>query len=116
MKCKKKFDLEYVKGFDKAARCDSCNSLIRPDVILYGEGLDQGKISLAINYIANADVLIIGGTSLVVYPAAGLIDFYRGDKLILINKEQTPRDNLSNVKITGDIAWVMDQLVEGLDE
>lgn len=115
-KCGKNFNLSYVKKFDNLVTCDSCGGVVRPDIVLYGEGLDQNNISYAINIIANADVLIIGGTSLVVYPAAGLIDFYRGDKLVLINKDVTPKDKRADFLIKDDISKVMEKLVEGLDE
>lgn len=111
VKCHKNFDLDYVKKFPAEAHCDECGGIVRPDIVLYGEGLDQNNISYAVNLIAQADVLIIGGTSLVVYPAAGLIDFYRGNKLILINKDTTPRDSVADYIINGDIAGVMDSLV-----
>ncbi|MDO5047655.1 MAG: NAD-dependent protein deacylase [Anaerococcus sp.] len=114
--CGKNFDLAYVKSFKDKVTCDKCGGVVRPDIVLYGEGLDQNNISYAISLIAQADILIVGGTSLVVYPAAGLIDFYKGDKLVVINKDPTPRDSLANYLIKGDISKVMDQLVEGLDE
>ena len=114
--CKKTFDLAYVKGFDGAAKCDQCGGIIRPDIVLYGEGLDQNNLSHAINLISQADVLIVGGTSLAVYPAAGLIDFYRGSKLILINKEPTDRDYRADYMLKGDISVILEELVEGLDE
>lgn len=110
-KCHKNFDLDYVKTFPKEAHCDECGGIVRPDIVLYGEGLDQNNISYAINLIAQADVLIVGGTSLVVYPAAGLIDFYKGDKLVLINKDQTSRDTRADYLINDDIAKVMESLV-----
>ena len=112
-KCHKNFDLDYVKTFPKEAHCDECGGIVRPDIVLYGEGLDQNNISYAINLIAQADVLIVGGTSLVVYPAAGLIDFYKGDKLVLINKDQTSRDTRADYLINDDIAKVMESLVGG---
>lgn len=115
-KCGKSFDLSYVKDFDTTATCDRCGGVVRPDIVLYGEGLDQNNINYAINLIANADVLIIGGTSLVVYPAAGLIDFYNGNKLVLINKDMTPQDSRADYLINDDISKVMEELVEGLDE
>lgn len=115
-KCKKNFDLAYVKSFDDLVACDACGGIVRPDIVLYGEGLDQNNINYAINLIANADVLIIGGTSLVVYPAAGLIDFYNGNKLVLINKDTTPQDRKADYLINDDISKVMEDLVEGLDE
>ena len=112
--CKKNFDLSYVESFEKEAHCDVCGGIVRPDIVLYGEGLDQNNISYAINLISKADVLIIGGTSLVVYPAAGLIDFYNNDKLVLINKDPTPKDRAADYLIQGDIAKVMQDLVEDL--
>lgn len=114
--CGKAFDLDYVKGFDGEVTCDRCGSLIRPDIVLYGESLNQDNLSYAINLIASAEVLIVGGTSLVVYPAAGLIDFYRGNKLIVINMDPTPKDKMADFLIQGDISKVMDELVEGIDE
>lgn len=112
--CGKKFDLTYVKKFKAVAKCDRCSGIIRPDIVLYGESLDRDKISTAIELISNADVLIVGGTSLVVYPAAGLIDFYRKDKLVVINKDPTPKDRRANYLLKGDIAKIMKELVEGV--
>lgn len=112
--CGKNFDLDYVMSFDGKAICDSCSGIVRPDIVLYGESLDNDKISYAINLIAKADVLIVGGTSLVVYPASGLIDFYKGNKLILINNEATSRDSRADYLIRGDISKVMKELVEGI--
>ena len=114
--CGKAFDLAYVKGFKDLVKCDSCGGVVRPDIVLYGEGLDQANISYAINLIANADILIVGGTSLVVYPAAGLLDFYKGNKLVLINQDPTSRDKRADYVIKGDISKIMDELVRGLDE
>lgn len=115
-KCGKSFDLNYVKGFADVATCDACGGIVRPDIVLYGEGLDQNNISYAVNLIANADILIVGGTSLVVYPAAGLLDFYNGKRLVLINKDPTSRDARADYVIKGDISKIMDELVEDLDE
>ena len=112
--CGKEYNISYLDNHD--GRCEKCGGLIRPDIVLYGEGLDQNNINYAINLIAGADVLIIGGTSLNVYPAAGLIDFYRGNKLVLINMEETARDSKANYKLTGDISVIMKELVEDLDE
>lgn len=113
--CGKKFDLDYVNKFDDIAYCDECNGIVRPDIVLYGEGLNQDNLSYAINLISNADVLIVGGTSLAVYPAAGLIDFYRGNKLILINMEATGRESAADYVIADDISKVMKEVVEELD-
>lgn len=112
--CGKSFDLDYVKGFEDVVKCDACGGIVRPDIVLYGESLNQDNISYAIQLISQADILIIGGTSLVVYPAAGLIDFYNGNKLVLINKDTTPRDSRADYLIQGDISKVMKELVEGL--
>ena len=85
--------------------CD-CGGRIKPDVVLYEEGLDDNNITNAVNCIKQADMLIVGGTSLGVYPAAGLIDYYRGDKLVLINKSATPYDNRADILINAPLADV----------
>ena len=90
----------------RGKRCDECGGLVKPDVVLYEEGLDQNVINGAVNAIRNADCLIIGGTSLVVYPAAGLIDYFSGDKLVLVNKSATSRDRMADLLISGPIGEV----------
>lgn len=115
-KCGKNYDLSYVKRFNGQINCKDCGGIVRPDIVLYGEGLDQNNISYAINLISNADLLIVGGTSLAVYPAAGLIDFYRGNKLVLINMDSTGRDLRADYLIKGDISKILEELVEGIDE
>lgn len=85
---------------------------IKPDVVLYEEGLDDRTIRKSIDYIRNANMLIIGGTSLVVYPAAGLIDYYRGSKLVLINKSVTSRDSQADLVISDSIGKVLGAVVE----
>ncbi|MBQ4369412.1 MAG: NAD-dependent protein deacylase, partial [Oscillospiraceae bacterium] len=80
------------------------------DVVLYEESLDESVLSEAVHYIRQADVLIIGGTSLVVYPAAGLINYYRGNKLVLVNKTPTPYDSAANLLVTGRIGEIFDQI------
>ncbi len=108
MSCHKFFDLEYMKeSKDPVPKCDECGGIIKPDVVLYEEGLDQETISNAIDAISRADVLIIGGTSLVVYPAAGLIDYFKGDHLILINKGATSRDREADLCIADSIGEVL---------
>ena len=87
-----------------------CGGVIKPDVVLYEEGLDQGVLQKAVSYIRHADMLIIGGTSLVVYPAAGLIHYYQGNKLVIINKTVTPADSQADLVITGKIGEVFSQL------
>lgn len=108
-KCGKFYDFDYMAECEGVPYCE-CGGRIKPDVVLYEEGLDMDVMSKAVNYIANADVLIIGGTSLVVYPAAGLIDYYRGHKLVLINKQATTRDSQADLVIQGPIGEVLGQL------
>ena len=108
-KCGKFYDFDFMAECEGVPYCD-CGGRIKPDVVLYEEGLDMDVMSKAVNYIANADVLIIGGTSLVVYPAAGLIDYYRGNKLVLVNKQATTRDSQADLVIQGPIGEVFGQL------
>ena len=110
MSCGKFFDAAYVKNSEGQPKCDECGGLIKPDVVLYEEGLDQRVISKTVQYISQADVLIIGGTSLVVYPAAGLIDYFKGSHLILINKSKTERDSQADLIINDKIGEVFKQL------
>jgi NAD-dependent deacetylase len=108
--CGKFYSLEDIMKMDGVPKC-SCGGFIKPDVVLYEEGLDQRTIENSVRAIANADVLIIGGTSLAVYPAAGLIDYYRGNKLVLINKSATPKDSRANLVIHEAIGEVFSQVV-----
>jgi NAD-dependent deacetylase len=105
MKCGKRYGYEAVSETTGVPTC-TCGGIIRPDVVLYEEGLDTEVVSEAVRYIRNADVLIIGGTSLVVYPAAGLINYYRGHKLVLINKGATSYDNEADLLISEKIGEV----------
>ena len=91
-------------------RCDACGGTIKPDVVLYEEGLDQQTLEDAVFYISHADMLIVGGTSLAVYPAAGLIDYYRGNKLVLINKSATPMDARADLLIQDGLGNVFSQI------
>lgn len=109
-KCGKEFNAEYMKEHQGVPLCDECGGNIKPDVVLYEEGLDTQTMQKAVTYIANADILIIGGTSLAVYPAAGLIDYYRGSKLVLINKSATPMDRRADLLIQGSIGEVLGQI------
>lgn len=93
IKCKKHFDETYVKRSKGVPYCDFCGEMIKPDVVLYGEGLDMNIINEAIGHISKADLLIVGGTSLTVYPAAGLLDYYRGKDIVLINRDSTSLDS-----------------------
>lgn len=108
-KCGKFFSAQYILESDGVPKCE-CGGIIKPDVVLYEEGLDNEVMRNAISAIANADVLIIGGTSLAVYPAAGLIDYYRGNKLVLVNKSTTPMDGRANLLVSGSIGEIFDQI------
>ncbi len=108
--CHAFYDLDIIKNTEGIPKCPACGGVIKPDVVLYEEGLDDMTISKSIQYIANADILIIGGTSLAVWPAAGLIDYYRGNKLVLINKSQTVKETRANLVIEGKIGEVLGSL------
>ena len=107
--CGKFYDVEYILRSEGVPAC-TCGGSIKPDVVLYEEGLNQKTLEDAVRYISEADVLIIGGTSLAVYPAAGLIDYYRGNKLILINKTPTPRDRMADLVVQGSIGEIFSAL------
>lgn len=104
-RCGEFYDLDYIVKSEGVPHC-SCKGVIKPDVVLYEEGLDNRTIEKSVEYIRNAEMLIIGGTSLVVYPAAGLIDYYRGKKLVLINKGATSRDSQADLVISDSIGEV----------
>ncbi|MFR2771866.1 MAG: NAD-dependent protein deacylase [Clostridium sp.] len=101
-RCGRFYSMEHILSCEGVPKC-SCGGVIKPDVVLYEEGLDDSVLSRSIEHIRNADVLIIGGTSLTVYPAAGLIDYYRGTKLVLINKSATSRDSQADLVICGSV-------------
>lgn len=107
--CGKRYDVEFVVNSESIPKCD-CGGVVRPEVVLYEEGLDMEVMNKAVNYIQNADVLIIGGTSLVVYPAAGLIRYYRGNKLVLINLSETSQDQYADMVIHEKIGEVFSLL------
>ena len=107
--CHKFYDAEYILNSQGVPKC-SCGGSVKPDVVLYEEGLDNETITRAVEYISKADVLIIGGTSLAVYPAAGLIDYYRGNKLVLVNKTPTPRDREADLVVQGSIGEIFSGL------
>ena len=109
-KCGAFYDARYMLESTGIPRCEKCGGLIKPDVVLYEEGLDQATINGAVHAISQADVLIIGGTSLTVYPAAGLIDYYNGNKLVLINKSVTPMDSRADLLVQGPIGEIFSQL------
>lgn len=110
MRCGKFHGIEAVLHSDGVPRCD-CGGTIKPDVVLYEEGLDQHTLQKAVHYISHADILLIGGTSLTVYPAAGLIDDYQGNKLVLINKSVTPMDGRADLVISGPIGEILGDAV-----
>lgn len=113
LSCGKHFDLDYViNSSSSIAKCDECGGMIRPDVVLYEEGLDNEVINKTVQYIRQADVLIVGGTSLVVYPAAGLIRYFSGSKLVLINKSTTPYDKDADLIIDDSIGKVLNSVLE----
>lgn len=107
--CGKFYDVDYIIGSEGVPHCE-CGGGVKPDVVLYEEGLSQETLQKSVDYISHADVLIIGGTSLAVYPAAGLIDYYRGNKLILINKTPTPKDKMANLVVYGSIGEIFGAL------
>ncbi len=110
MKCHKFFDLPYMMAAPLVPKCDACGGTIKPDVVLYEEGLDNDTVEGAIHAIATADMMIVGGTSLVVYPAAGLLDYFCGDKIVLINKGATGRDSMADLLIADSIGKVLSQI------
>ncbi|MBQ9644203.1 MAG: NAD-dependent protein deacylase [Lachnospiraceae bacterium] len=109
-KCHTFYDVHYILNSKGVPVCEKCGGRVKPDVVLYEEGLDMGILNEAVRCISEADMLIIGGTSLVVYPAAGLIDYYRGNKLVLINKSATSRDAQADLIIDGKIGEVLGAL------
>lgn len=111
IKCGKKFDIDYVLNSDGVPKCDKCGGVVRPDVVLYEESLDMDVMQKAVNYIASCDMLIIGGTSLAVYPAAGLINYYNGNKLVLINKSTTNLDNRADLALHMNIGEVFSKIM-----
>lgn len=114
MDCGAEYSIDFIaeseNSPDKLPRCAKCGGLVKPDVVLYEESLDQNVINGAVNAIKNTDTLIIGGTSLVVYPAAGLIDYFRGKNIVLINKSATAGDARANLVIHESIGKVLGML------
>ncbi len=108
-RCGRFYGVEHIVTSEGVPVCE-CGGSVKPDVVLYEEGLDQKTLTDAVRYISEADVLIVGGTSLAVYPAAGLLDYYRGDKLVLVNKTPTPRDSAANLVVQGSIGEIFSQL------
>lgn len=109
--CKKFYGFDEVYKMKGVPKCE-CGGIIKPDVVLYEEGLDERTIQLSVSAISKADVLIIGGTSLAVYPAAGLVDYFRGKRLVLINKSKTQKEQRADLVINEPIGEVLGQVVE----
>ena len=106
MKCGRFYDAQFVKNSDGIPRCE-CGGIVKPDVVLYEEGLDSRTIQVAVGAITEADTLIIGGTSLVVYPAAGFIDYFRGRHLVVINKSETAKAVRAELNISAPIGQIL---------
>lgn len=113
-RCHTFYDADFILQSEGIPLCTKCGAQIKPDVVLYEEGLDDALLAKSIQAISNADTLIIGGTSLVVYPAAGLIDYFRGSNLVLINKTATSADSRANLVINDSIDRVMREAVDAL--
>ncbi|MCI1955260.1 MAG: NAD-dependent protein deacylase [Oscillospiraceae bacterium] len=109
LRCRKQYGAEFILNSSGIPTC-TCGGVIKPDVVLYEEGLNQGTLSGAVEAISSADMLIVGGTSLSVYPAAGLVNYYRGDRLVLINKTATPLDGNADLVISGSIGDTLDRI------
>lgn len=110
MKCHKFFPVSYVKEASGVPYCNECGGIVKPDVVLYEEGLDNNTIVGAVNAISRADTLIVAGTSLVVYPAAGFIQYFQGRHFVLINKDPTPADSRADLVIHGKVGEILDQI------
>lgn len=108
--CKKEYDLNFILESEGIPHC-TCGGIIKPDVILYEEALDMNILNKSVEYIMSADTLIVGGTSLVVYPAAGLINYFKGKNLVLINKSQTDYDNLATLVINEAIGETLAKII-----
>lgn len=110
MKCRRPFGLDVVDQAEGVPYCPHCGGMIRPDVVLYEEALDEDVVESAVRAMEEADLLLVGGTSLVVYPAAGLIRYYRGNRLVLINRDPTPYDRQADLVIHDSIGKVLDAI------
>lgn len=111
MSCHKSYDLDYIIGTKEVPLC-TCGGIVKPDVVLYEEALDYKVIENAIKAIEASDVLIVAGTSLSVYPAASFIDYYKGNKLIFINKTQTALDYKADISIIGSVGEILDNIIK----
>ncbi len=109
-KCGKFFDADYIANSNGVPKCDKCGGLVKPDVVLYEEGLDNNTVNGAVNAISNADCLIVAGTSLTVYPAAGFIRYFRGKYFVLINRDETAADSSADLVIHDSVGKVLSQI------
>ncbi len=107
-KCGATYSAEWVLGTEGVPRCERCGGLVKPDVVLYGEQLDEHVLLASVQAISRADLLVIGGTSLVVYPAAGLVDYFQGSDLVIVNRDPTPADGGADLVCACDIAAAFD--------
>ena len=111
MACGARYDLEYILAREGVPKCEACGGTVRPDVVLYEESLDEAVIDAAVEAIAAAELLIVGGTSLAVYPAAGLLQYFGGPHLVLINKSETPYDRRAQMVIHDSIGKVLGEVM-----
>ncbi|WP_123052617.1 NAD-dependent protein deacylase [Clostridium sp. JN-1] len=112
-KCGKPFSLDYIINSKSVIpKCDDCGEIVKPDVVLYEESLNMNTLNNAIKFTQNADMLIVGGTSLVVYPAAAIVDYFKGSKLVLINKSSTPYDSKADIVINDSIGKVLSSIID----
>ncbi|MCL2285163.1 MAG: NAD-dependent protein deacylase [Firmicutes bacterium] len=111
MRCRKPYTLEFILQSEDIPLC-SCGGVIKPDVVLYEEGLDETMLMDSVRHIMDSDMLIIGGTSLMVYPAAGLVDYYEGDKLVVINKSETHMDRWASLTINDSIGETLSAVLK----
>ncbi len=109
LKCHKMYSAEFMRDSTGVPRCD-CGGVIKPDVVLYEEGLDQGTIMGAVEAIRHSDMMIVAGTSLAVYPAAGLVNYYRGKRLVLINRSPTPLDSRADLVLSGSVGEILGKI------
>ena len=109
-KCGKSFDIDYIENNTPIPYCDECDGLVKPDVVLYEEGLDNDTVNGAVNAISNADCLIIAGTSLTVYPAASFVRYFRGKYLVLINRDETAMDKNADLVIHDKVGEVLSKI------
>lgn len=110
MNCKREFSAEFMKNSSSVPRCE-CSGIVKPDVVLYEEGLNDETVSGALHSIAEADCLIVAGTSLNVYPAAGFIKYFGGKYFVLINRDKTPADNIADLVIHGNVGEVLSKII-----